>query len=200
MSLLFLHGSQFIALRALFGGGRASADELSLPSFAPLPLGERTRTCFVLAAGVEAGAGPVGRCPLVFPDCVAGIARPATAASDFRMVLLDCEIPSEGTDGEGEKTGEGFGGARMVSDDDGERDRHGNRRRASLRERLSMQAPHLHRASRFPLPDICKPLSLSRMPRPPTAHIIGHPSPYSNPYRRRLSTVPAELELGPDSL
>ncbi len=189
-----------MALRALFGGGRASADELSLPSFAPLPLGERTRTCFVLPAGAEAGAGPAGRCPLVFPDCVAGIARPATAASDFRMVVLDCQTPSEGTDGEGEKTGEGFEGAQIVSGDDGEQDRHGNRRRASLRERLSMQAPHLHRASRFPLPDICKPLSLSRMPRPRTAHIIGYPSPYSNPYRRRLPTVPAALEFSPDDL
>ena len=53
LSLLFLQGSQLIALRARLGGGRASEPALSLESFAPFAPGDRTRTCFVLVADVE---------------------------------------------------------------------------------------------------------------------------------------------------
>ena len=72
LSLLFLQGSQLIALRARLGGGRASSPPLSTASFrllAPGP-GERTRTCFVLGADPDGGpdAATAGRWPLEFGD------------------------------------------------------------------------------------------------------------------------------------
>lgn len=54
LSLLFLHGSQLIAFRALFGGaGRASPPAFSAESVVPFASGERTRTCFVLGTDPE---------------------------------------------------------------------------------------------------------------------------------------------------
>lgn len=87
-------------------------------------------------------------------------------------------------------------------DDDGEREGHGNRRRARLRERLSMQAPHLHWATALPFPDICKPLSLSRMARPPTARhhwpsvsILESRPPPTPPPPRRARAQPRHVCL-----
>ena len=53
LSLLFLQGSQLIALRALLGGGRTSGVALSAESETPFAPGDRTRTCVVLEADPE---------------------------------------------------------------------------------------------------------------------------------------------------
>ena len=59
LSLLFLHGSQLIALRARLGGGRASEPALSVESAEPFAPGERTRTCLDLGADPDAEADAV---------------------------------------------------------------------------------------------------------------------------------------------
>lgn len=75
LSLLFLHGSQLIALRARLGAGwRLSSPAVGSASvsLAVSPLGERVRLCFLLEPGlvrdVEPGDGPsASMVPVPFP-------------------------------------------------------------------------------------------------------------------------------------